>query len=188
MLSVQSLLTNRLGSLSVSTTNSNITVSAIDKALHHHQKHSLPNLAALNYLKRKVNTGSKDKTIVAAPSKKKNCRVCHDHFKEPVEIYSTHRANSSKCPHLTTFNKKGPPNQKSGDNGVTDKNDKELLVSNPTCVKVKIEKIEGDDGVLEIMTNPNVKYPLIQYLDWFVTLMRVKMLVWFSFMINHISI
>ena len=32
---------------------------------------------------------------------------------------------------------------------MTDKNDKELLVSNPTCVKVKIEKIEGDDGVLE---------------------------------------
>ena len=142
-------LTNRLGSLSVSTTNSNITVSAIDKALHCHRKHSLPNLSALNYLKRKVNTGNKDKTIVAAPSKKKNCRVCHDHFKEPVEIYSTHRANSSKCPHLTTFNKKSPPKQKSGDNGVTDKNDKELLVSIPTCVKVKIEKIEGDDGVLE---------------------------------------
>jgi len=43
---------------------------------------------------------------------------------------------------------------------VTDKNDKELLVSNPTCVKVKIEKIEGDDGVLEkidkelLLSNP----------------------------------
>jgi len=32
-------LTNRLGSLSVSSTNSNITVSAIDKASHRHQKH-----------------------------------------------------------------------------------------------------------------------------------------------------
>jgi hypothetical protein len=138
-----------LGSLSVSTTNSNIPVSAIDKALHRHQKHSLPNLSALNYLKRKVITGSKDKSIVAAPSKNKNCRVCCDHFKEPVEIYSTHHANSSKCPHLTSFNKKSPPDQKSGDNGVADKNDKELLVSNSTCVKVKIEKIEGNDGVLE---------------------------------------
>ena len=29
------------------------------------------------------------------------------------------------------------------------KNDKELLVSIPTCVKVKIEKIVGDDGVIE---------------------------------------
>jgi len=100
-------------------------------------------------LKRKANTGSKDKTIFAAPSKKKNCRVCHDHFKEPVEIYSTHRANSSKRPHLITSNPKMPPKQKSGDDGVTHKSDKELLVSNPTCVKVKIEKIEGDDGVLE---------------------------------------
>jgi len=142
-------LTNWLGSLSVSGTNSNITVSAIDKALHRHQKHSLTNLSALNYLKRKANTGSEDKTIFAAPSKKKNCRVCRDHFKEPVEIYSTHRANSSKCPHLITFNQKMPPKQKSGDDDVTHKNDKELLVSNPTCVKVKIEKIEGDDGVLE---------------------------------------
>lgn len=32
---------------------------------------------------------------------------------------------------------------------MTDKNDKELLVSIPTCVKMKIEKIEGDDGVIE---------------------------------------
>jgi hypothetical protein len=144
---------NRLGSLSVSSTNSNITVSAIGKALHdRHQKHSLPNLSALNYLKREVNSDSKDKTTIAAPLKKKNCRVCHDHFKEPVEIYSTHRANSSKCPHLTTFNKKSPPEQKSGDNGVTDKNGKELLVSNPTCVKVKIEKIEGDNELL--LSNP----------------------------------
>ena len=32
---------------------------------------------------------------------------------------------------------------------MTDKNDKELLVSIPTCVKLKIEKIEGCDGVIE---------------------------------------
>ena len=58
------------------------------------QNHSLRNLSALNYLKRKVNTGSKDKTTAATRSNKKNCRVCCDHFKEPQEIYSSHRANS----------------------------------------------------------------------------------------------
>jgi hypothetical protein len=145
-------LTNRLGSLSVSTTDSNITFSAIDKALHRHQNHSLPNLSALNYLKRKVNTGSKDKTKAATRSNKKNCRICHDHFKEPQEIYLSHRANSSKCPHLTTIDRKRPHEQKSGGNGVTDKNDKELLVSNdlellvsnPTGIKVKIEKVHKD--------------------------------------------
>ena len=35
---------------------------------------------------------------------------------------------------------------------MTDKNGKELLVSNPTCVKVKIEKIEGDNELL--LSNP----------------------------------
>ena len=145
-------LTNRLGSLSVSTTNSNITVSAIDKALHRHQNHSLPNLSALNYLKRKVNTGSKDKTTAATRSNKKNCRVCRDHFKEPQEIYSSHRANSSKCPHLTTMDRKRPPEPKSGGNSVTDKNvneflasnDLKLLVSNTTDIQVKIEKVDTD--------------------------------------------
>ena len=39
-----------------------------------------------------------------------------------------------------------------------------------------------------VMTNPNVKFPLLQYLDWFMTLMQVEMPVWFSFMIDHISI
>ena len=136
-------LINRLGSLSVSTTNSNITFSAIDKALHRHQNHSLPNLSALNYLKRKVNSGSKDKTTAATRSNKKNCRVCRDHFKvkEPQD--------STKCPHLTTIDRKRPHEQKSGGNGVTDKNDKELLVlnnlellvSNPTGIQVKIEKV-----------------------------------------------
>jgi hypothetical protein len=82
-------------------------------SLHdHHQKHSLPNLSALNYSNRKVNTDSKDKTTIAAPLKKKNCRVCRDHFKEPVEIYSTHQANSSKCPHLTNIQQKKSPRAK----------------------------------------------------------------------------
>jgi hypothetical protein len=141
-------VTNRLGSLSVSTTNSNITVSAIDKALHCHQKHSLPNLSALNYLKRKVSSDRKDKTTAATPWNKKNCRVCHNHFKEPQEIYSSHRANSSKCSYLATIDRKRPHEQKSGGNGMTDKIDKELLVSNPTCIKVKIENVDGDDDVI----------------------------------------
>ena len=110
------------------------------------QNHSLQNLSALNYLKRKVNTGSKDKTTAATRSNKKNCRVCRDHFKvkEPQD--------STKCPHLTTIDRKRPHEQKSGGNGVTDKNDKELLVlndlellvSNPTGIQVKIEKVHKD--------------------------------------------
>jgi hypothetical protein len=39
-----------------------------------------------------------------------------------------------------------------------------------------------------VMTNHNVKFPLLQYLDWFMTLMQVEMPVWFSFVIDHISI
>ena len=160
-------LTNRLGSLSVSSTNSTIPVSAVDKALHCHQKNSLPNLSALNYLKRKVNTDRKDKTTAATPWNKKNCRVCHNHFKEPQEIYSSsHRANSSKCSYLATIDRKRPHEQKSGGNGMTDKIDKELLVSNPTCIKVKIKNVDGDDDVINkndpelLVSNPtgiNVK-------------------------------
>ncbi len=46
-----------------------------------------------------------------------------------------------------------------------------------------------DGGLMCIvMTNPNVKYPLRQYLDLFTTLVPVEMRVWFSFVINHISI
>ena len=93
--------TNRLGSLSLSSSNSNIQVNAIEKALHRHQKHSLKNGSALNYLKRKVNASSND-----APLNKKNCRVCRDQFKESQDIYSTHRTNSSKCPHFTPVDKK----------------------------------------------------------------------------------
>ena len=40
-------VTNQLGSLPVSSSNSNIQVSAIDRALHCQQKHSLQNLSAL---------------------------------------------------------------------------------------------------------------------------------------------
>jgi hypothetical protein len=39
-----------------------------------------------------------------------------------------------------------------------------------------------------VMATPNVKFPLLQYLDWFMTLMQVEMPVWFSFVIDHISI
>jgi hypothetical protein len=83
--------------------NSNIHVTAIDKALLRHQKHSLQNASALNYLKRKANTDSVDKTVIAATSKKRKvkCTVCRDRFKEPSPIYSTHHDNSSRCPPLS---------------------------------------------------------------------------------------
>ncbi len=94
-------VTNQLGLLSLSSSNSNIQVSAIENALHCHQKHSLQNGSALNYLKKKVNASSN-----AAPLNKKNCRVCRYQFKESQDIYSTHHANSSKCPHFTPVDKK----------------------------------------------------------------------------------
>ncbi len=61
-------VTNQLGSLSVSSSNSNIHGTAIDKALRRHQKHLLKNASALNYLKRKGNTDCVDKTVIAATS------------------------------------------------------------------------------------------------------------------------
>ncbi len=139
-------VTNRLGSLSVSSSNSNIQVSAFDRALHCHQKHSLKNLSALKYLKWKVDTCSNNKTVTPASLNKKNCRVCCDHFKQPLEIYSTHHANSSKCPHFTTFDRKSPGESKSGDDVLTDNNviltdmnEKELLVSNSKCTSVEVD-------------------------------------------------
>ncbi len=141
-------LTNRLGSLSVSTTNSNITVSAIDKALHRHQNHSLPNLSALNYLKRKVNTGSKDKT-----------QLLHGQIRNIVEFVVITSKNHKRFIHHTVqihqnvlISLQLTHEQKSGGNGVTDENNKELLVlndlellvSNPTGINVKIEKVHKD--------------------------------------------
>ncbi len=38
-----------------------------------------------------------------------------------------------------------------------------------------------------VMTNQNALYPLIQYLDWFMTLVPAGMRVWFSFVSNLIS-
>jgi hypothetical protein len=149
-------VTNRLGSLSVSSFNSNIQVSAIDRALHRHQKHSLQNLSALKFLKRKVDTCSNNKTVTAASLNKKSCRVCHDHFKEPLEIYSTHHANSSKCPHFTTFDRKSPHEPNSVDDVLTDnndiltdKNDKELLVSNSKCTSVEVD----NDKLINLSTS-----------------------------------
>ncbi len=82
-----------------------------------------------------VDTCSNNKTVTAASMNKKNCRVCCDHFKKPLEINSTHSANSSKCHHYTTFDRKSPHEPTSGDDVLTDnndiltdKNDKELLV------------------------------------------------------------
>jgi hypothetical protein len=149
-------VTNRLGSLSVSSFKSNIQVSAIGRALHRHQKHSLQILSALKYLKSKVDTCSNNKTVTAASLNKKNCRVCCDHFKEPLEIYSTHCANSSKCPHFTTFDRKSSHEPKSGDDALTDNNDnltdknyKELLVSNSKCTSVEVD----NDKLIHLCTS-----------------------------------
>ena len=89
-------VTNRLGSLSLNSTNLNIQVSAVSKALQRHQKHSLENSSTLNFLKRKANPQS---SVISGQQSKRNCRICRDQFKEPQEIYSSHRGNSSKCPH-----------------------------------------------------------------------------------------
>lgn len=85
-------ITNRLGSLSLNSTNSNIQVSAVSKALQRHQKHLLENSFTLNFLKRKTDTQS---SVISGQPSKRNCRICRD----PQEIYSSHRGNSSKCPH-----------------------------------------------------------------------------------------
>jgi hypothetical protein len=90
-------VTNRLGSLSLNSSNLNIQVSAVDKALQRHQKHSLDNSSTLNYLKRKANP---QPSVIIGQQSKRNCRICRDQFKEPQVIYSSHRGNSSKCPHF----------------------------------------------------------------------------------------
>jgi hypothetical protein len=82
-------------------------------------------------------------------------RVCRDHFKEPLEI-STHCANSSKCLHFTTFDRKSPHEPKSGDDILidnndilTDNNDKELLVSNSNCTSVEVD----NDKLINLSTS-----------------------------------
>jgi hypothetical protein len=94
-------ITNRLGSLSLTSTNLNLHISAIDKARNHHLKYSLQNASALNNLKRKSESVSNGKLVSLNTSSKKkqsNCTICHDIFKMPQEVYSTHCGNSSKCP------------------------------------------------------------------------------------------
>ena len=58
-------------------------------------------------------------------------------------------------------------------------------------IVVQIQLVLTVDVVLQlvciVMTNPNVKYPSIQYRDSFMTLMQLEMPVWFTFVINHIS-
>ena len=121
-------VTNRLGSISLSSSNSNIQASAIEKALHCHQKHLLQNASALKYLKRKKDTNLDEMTVTQCPPKKKNCRLCRDHFKEPPEIYSTHHGNSSKCPHFTTINTHKIKELNSGDNIMLDNSNNELFL------------------------------------------------------------
>jgi hypothetical protein len=68
--------------------------------MQRHQKHSLENLSTLNYLKRKANPQS---SVIIGQMSKRNCRICRDQFKEPQAIYSSHRGNSSKCPHFNVL-------------------------------------------------------------------------------------
>ena len=145
--------TNRLGSLSLSSSNSNIQVNAIEKALHRHQKHSLKNGSALNYLKRKATTSSND-----APLNNKNCRVCRDLFKESQDIYSTHRANSSKCPHFTQVDKKSLPETKSRCEVLTPTNDKECLIADSKSNEDCLDDNKTKRGC-EVLTPHNDKEP-----------------------------
>ena len=145
--------TNRLGSLSLSSSNSNIQVNAIEKALHRHQKHSLKNGSALNYLKRKATTSSND-----APLNNKNCRVCRDLFKESQDIYSTHRANSSKCPHFTQVDKKSLPETKSRCEVLTPTNDKECLIADSKSNEDCFDDDKTKRGC-EVLTPHNDKEP-----------------------------
>jgi hypothetical protein len=69
-------LTNRLGSISMTSSNFIIHVSAIDKARHRYQKHTLKNLSPLNYLKQKIDNAFDDNAFgKSAPKKSRsNCR------------------------------------------------------------------------------------------------------------------
>ena len=101
-------ITNRIGSLSLTSTNSilHASTTAIDKARNRHLKHSLQNASALNYLKRKSESMSEVVTKNTLSKKKQsNCTICRDVFHMPEEVYSTHRGKSSKCPN----NKKNIP-------------------------------------------------------------------------------
>jgi hypothetical protein len=58
-------------------------------------------------------------------------------------------------------------------------------------IVVHIQKVSMVVFALQLMcivtTNQNALYPLIQYLDWFMTLVPAEMRVWFSFVSNLIS-
>ena len=152
-------VTNQLGSLSVSSSNCNIQATAIDKALGRHQKHSLKNASALNYLKRKGNTALVDKNVIAATSKKRrvNCKVCRDCFKEPYDLYSTHRGYSSRCPHFTglSFTQESSVTTFASTRS-TPTDNKNELASNPKCPLDTIMEVSNDvenDKPLEFSSN-----------------------------------
>jgi len=106
-------ITNCIGSLSLTSTNSNLHASttAIDKASkNRHLKHSLQNASALYYLKRTSESMSEVVTKNTLSKKKRsNCIICRDVFHMPEEVYLTHRGNSSKCHN----NKKNIPSKNS---------------------------------------------------------------------------
>jgi hypothetical protein len=88
--------TNRLKSMKLNENNSIIHCSALDSALTRHGKDSLENQSALKYTKlTNTSNGSGRKR---STKKSAHCSVCR-RFNMPENISSTHRANSSKCPH-----------------------------------------------------------------------------------------
>jgi hypothetical protein len=86
----------------MTSSNSNIHVSAIENARQRHQKQTLQNPSPLNYLKRKVDVASDDNAFTKSAHRRRVDKIVEnvcDQFKEPHAIYSTHRSNSSKFPH-----------------------------------------------------------------------------------------
>ena len=82
-------ITNCIGSLSLTTTNSNLhaRTTAIDKARKRHLKHSLQNASAMNYLKRKSESVTEvviGKTL--SKKKQRNCTICRDVFKTSIRV------------------------------------------------------------------------------------------------------
>ena len=75
-------------------TNFIIKPTAISNALRCQQTGALENNSPLNYSK-----GNHKTNQVKSNKRASNCKVCRDQFKEAKTVYSTHRANSSKCPH-----------------------------------------------------------------------------------------
>ncbi len=119
----------------------------------------LKNAYALFFLKRKGNTALVDKTVIAATSKKRkvNCRLCQDCFKESHDIYSTHRGNSSRCPHFTrlSFTQESSVTTVASTRDISTDN-KDEIASNLKCPLVTTMEVNNDvnnDKLLEFSSS-----------------------------------